>query len=93
MSQYVERTSLLEKKEEIEEHRYIPDQMITNRTDLLVFNALKEHQPATRMDLCDKTVYFPSEFRYTLSLSPVLSKQLPHLFWAISVPDKRTNIP
>lgn len=55
MSQYLDKTSLLEEEEEIEEHRYIPDQMITNRTDLLVFNALKEHQPATRMDLCDKT--------------------------------------
>ena len=55
MSQYVDKTSLLEKKEDIEEHRYILDQMITNRTDLLVFNALKEHQPATRMDLCNKT--------------------------------------
>ena len=55
MGQYLDKSPVLEEKEKIEDRHYVPDQMITNRTDLLVFNALKEHQPATRMDLCNKT--------------------------------------
>jgi predicted transcriptional regulator len=29
--------------------------IIRNKTDLRIFNVLKENQPATRMQLCDKT--------------------------------------
>ena len=29
--------------------------IITNKTDLTIFKVLKENQPATRMQLCDKT--------------------------------------
>ncbi|MHA2174333.1 MAG: hypothetical protein ACXADW_20075 [Candidatus Hodarchaeales archaeon] len=55
MSQYLDRTTLHDEEKEIEDQQPIVDHVITNRTDLVVFNALKEHQPATRMDLCDKT--------------------------------------
>ncbi len=57
MTRYMDETLVVEPEEEqpIESHPQESISSFTNQTDLKVFNALKEHQPATRMDLCDKT--------------------------------------
>ena len=51
MTQYLHE-SLVSKKEG---ETTSLDRMIINKTDLRVLNALIENQPATRMDLCEKT--------------------------------------
>ena len=57
MARYMDETLVIEEKEEqpTESHPVESSSSFTNQTDLKVFNALKEHQPATRMELCDKT--------------------------------------
>ena len=57
MSRYLEKTVLeeSEKDKSTGTNLYDLSQTITNRTDLMVFNTLKEHEPATRMELCNKT--------------------------------------
>ncbi|MHA1977234.1 MAG: helix-turn-helix domain-containing protein [Candidatus Hodarchaeales archaeon] len=57
MARYMDEMLVIEAKEE-QPTEGLPQADIssfTNQTDLKVFTALKEHQPATRMELCDKT--------------------------------------
>jgi len=57
MSRYIEEQVVMEEKKEFvgSVHPEETKNIITNKTDLTVFNVLKENQPATRMQLCDKT--------------------------------------
>ena len=57
MARYMDETLVIEAKEEkpTESHPQVYISSFTNQTDLKVFTTLKEHQPATRMELCDKT--------------------------------------
>ncbi|MFX0087193.1 MAG: helix-turn-helix domain-containing protein [Candidatus Hodarchaeota archaeon] len=51
MTQYLHESLISEKEREFDS----PERMIVNKTDITVLNALVENQPATRMDLCEKT--------------------------------------
>ena len=57
MNRYMDETLVIDTKKGIIEsvHPEEIKKIITNKTDMLIFNALKENQPATRMQLCDKT--------------------------------------
>jgi predicted transcriptional regulator len=57
MSQSLDKSVLTEEKKEnsLAAHSLHDQYFITNKTDLRVLEALKEYQPATRMELCDKT--------------------------------------
>ena len=57
MSRYMDEQQVIETKKRTTEivHPEEIRTLITNKTDMLIFNALKENQPATRMQLCDKT--------------------------------------
>ncbi|PWI49476.1 hypothetical protein CEE45_01410 [Candidatus Heimdallarchaeota archaeon B3_Heim] len=57
MGRYMDEMLVIEVEEEMttESHPQGIISSFTNQTDLKVFTALKEHQPATRMELCDKT--------------------------------------
>ena len=51
MTQYLHESLVSKKEGEIDSQ----DKMIVNKTDLTVLSVLIENQPATRMELCDKT--------------------------------------
>ena len=51
MAQYLHESLISKKEVDIES----PESPIVNKTDLRVLKALIENQPATRMELCDKT--------------------------------------
>ena len=57
MSRYMDEPVVVEVKKGLMDpvHPKEPKNIITNKTDLAIFNMLKETQPATRMQLCDKT--------------------------------------
>ena len=57
MSQSLDKSVLTEEKKEnsLATHSLYSQYSITNKTDMLVLKALKEYQPATRIELCDKT--------------------------------------
>ena len=57
MSQSLDKSVLTEEKKEnsLTTHPLYSQYSITNKTDMRVLEALKEYQPATRMELCDKT--------------------------------------
>ena len=57
MSRYLDEPLVMDSKEGLVDPVH-PDEtkkIITNKTDLTIFNILRENQPATRMQLCDKT--------------------------------------
>ena len=57
MSRYLDEPGLIELKKGLIDPVH-PEEIkntITNKTDLAIFKVLKENQPATRMQLCDKT--------------------------------------
>ena len=57
MSRYLDEPLVLDSKKGLMDpvHPEVTISIITNKTDLTIFNVLKENQPATRMQLCDKT--------------------------------------
>ncbi|MHA1206757.1 MAG: winged helix-turn-helix transcriptional regulator [Candidatus Hodarchaeales archaeon] len=57
MSRYMDEPVVVESKKEVMAPVHLEEikNVITNKTDLAIFNVLKENQPATRMQLCDKT--------------------------------------
>ncbi|MHA1995848.1 MAG: helix-turn-helix domain-containing protein [Candidatus Hodarchaeales archaeon] len=57
MARYMDETLAIEAEEEQDPESHPQENIssFTNQTDLKVFKALKEYQPATRMELCDKT--------------------------------------
>ncbi|MHA1988942.1 MAG: winged helix-turn-helix transcriptional regulator [Promethearchaeota archaeon] len=57
MSRYLDEPLVLDSKKGLVDpvHPNETKNIITNKTDLTIFNALRENQPATRMQLCDKT--------------------------------------
>ena len=57
MGQYLQNSNSLSNENEIINKKLFtsPESIITNKTDQVVLGALKENQPATRKDLCEKT--------------------------------------
>ena len=57
MSRYLDESLVMDSKKRLMDpvHPEETRSIITNKTDLTIFNVLKENQPATRMQLCDKT--------------------------------------
>ncbi len=56
MTQYL-RNSLVDEEKDIltSKNEFSLSNLLDNKTDVMVLSALKEFQPATRMDLCEKT--------------------------------------
>lgn len=57
MDQYLQNSHSSSKENEINNEKLFTSQenIITNKTDQVVLGALRENQPATRKDLCEKT--------------------------------------
>lgn len=57
MSQFVKNSLITKKKGEkiAISDSFQRDSLVTNKTDIVVIEALKQNQPATRMDLCKAT--------------------------------------
>ena len=57
MGQYLDKSALEDEKQKniITPQPLQQQYSITNKTDMRVLKALQEHQPATRMELCNKT--------------------------------------
>jgi predicted transcriptional regulator len=57
MGRYLDEPLIMDSKKDVVNPVH-PDEtkrIITNKTDLTIFNVLRENQPATRMQLCNKT--------------------------------------
>ena len=57
MAQYLRNSLNTEEETDLltKDNAFSLSEILNNKTDLTVLSALRENQPATRMDLCEKT--------------------------------------